>query len=529
MIINCTSIRRVKCDEGRPICQRCVKFEVTCDGYKEGDKPHKNDSRLADPGPIVIRTRKPPPKTTVQTYTVPDTICRPPPLSLFKNDQEYQYFKVFTTQIASQLSGLFPTSLWNYLVLQACESNSSIRHAVIAIGALDPKTWRGPTKSPEDKLRRQFAYKQYSMAIGDMRKTISKKALDLRTRLISGLLFICFEICHFNRASAVAQIRAMSSLLEDGTHKRNDSNGLKVEEELEEVFRELKTQTLVYDCSGSLLSEKQILLSRQTEKAELPQQFDSMNQARSILFLLEVRQYYWTGSSGYDWPWYLATPVMGTASDPPPNEHTSNEDWCAERERRFEEYAVWSNAVQPLLFNARRANDPYENRRASLLKATFLTAYLSLMVPMLSPLEAYYGQTARLRELMDLIKSLLTTSSSADIGFSMEMNFVIPLSRICYRFRHRALRQEAINLLLSYPRREGLFDGVLIGTYSKWLAEIEEEGLRDEEEYVPHELVISTMDVDINAINKTAKLTAFQKVRNDPSKTVERQTIIKWS
>jgi len=532
MKTNCTSIRRVKCDEGRPICQRCVRFEVVCDGYKESkeqDTTKENDAGIAKAGSIVIRTRRPRPKPTVQTPSFTGSIRRPPPLSLFKNEQEYRYFTIFTTQIASQLAGLFPTSLWNYLVLQACESNVSIRHAVIAIGALDPKTWRGGAKSPEMKFRRQFAYKQYSMAIGHMRKTISTTSLDLRTRLISCLLFICFELCHFNRPSAIAQIRAMGSLLEDGSNERHTSIDEKVEEELKEAFRELKAQTLFYDCSGSLLSQQQILMSRQTARDDFPQEFASLNHARSVLHQLEVRQHYWTGSSGYDWPWYMATPVMGTASDPPPNEHTSNEDWCAERERRFEEYAIWSNAVQTLLFNARKANDPRENRRASLLRASFLTAYLSLMVPMLSPLEAYYGQTDRLRELMGLIKSLMTTSSSADNGFSMEMNFVIPLSRICYRFRHRALRKEAIDLLLAYPRREGLFDGVLIGSYSKWLAEIEEEGLGDEEEYVPHELVISTMNVDIDVINKTAKLTAFQKVRNDPDRTVKRQTVIRWS
>jgi hypothetical protein len=74
------------------------------------------------------------------------------------------------------------------------------------------------------------------------------------------------------------------------------------------------------------------------------------------------------------------------------------------------------------------------------------------MIPMLSPCEAYYGQTARLKELLDLIELLLTTSSRDDNGFSMGMNYVIPLSRICYQFRHRALRREAIRLQLSYPR-----------------------------------------------------------------------------
>ena len=524
------SIRRVKCDETLPVCQRCVKFGVRCEGYRDGLRKgeRKIDPRSTKDAPIAMRISNQSPETDFRTIVASTAICRAPPRSLFKNEQEYRYFEVFTSQIASQLTGLFPSSLWNYLVLQACESNSSIRHAVIAIGALDPQTWRGRAKSPEENLRRQFAYNQYSMAIGDMRKAISKKALDLRTRLVACLLFICFEIYHFNRASTVPQIRAMNFLIKDKKCEGVGSHDLKIDEEIEEAFQELETQSLVYDCSSSHLSQEQILTCRQITRKKFQQQFVSMRQARSALLLLEVRQYHWSGSSGYEWPWYLASPTMGSTPDPPPNEYTSNEEWCAERERRFEEYAVWSNAFQPLLLQARRANDPDELRRATILRAMFLSAYLSLMVPMLSPLEAYYGQTTKLRELMDLIKSLLATASSNDSGFSMEINFVVPLSRICYRFRHRVLRQEAIRLLLSYPRREGLFDGVLIGRYSQWLAEIEEEGLRDDEEYVQHEFVNTTMEVGIDTANKTAKLTAFKNVGNDPRKMDKRETVIRW-
>jgi len=54
-------------------------------------------------------------------------------------------------------------------------------------------------------------------------------------------------------------------------------------------------------------------------------------------------------------------------------------------------------------------------------------------------------------------------------------------------FQHRAIRREAIRLLLSYPRREGLWDGMIIGKFSQWIAEIDEEELGDGE-YIPHDL-----------------------------------------
>jgi hypothetical protein len=95
----------------------------------------------------------------------------------------------------------------------------------------------------------------------------------------------------------------------------------------------------------------------------------------------------------------------------------------------------------------------------------YLTSYLGLMTRMLDPMESYYGQTNKLAELIELIKKLL--EGYDDTGFSLEMTFLIPLTMVAYMFRHRGLRQEAIRLLLSYPRREGLWDGMVIGKYSQ--------------------------------------------------------------
>lgn len=115
-----------------------------------------------------------------------------------------------------------------------------------------------------------------------------------------------------------------------------------------------------------------------------------------------------------------------------------------------------------------------------------------------------------LAELIELIKKLL--EGYDDSGFSLEMTFLIPLTMVSYMFRHRALRQEAIRLLLSYPRREGLWDGMVIGEYSQWIAEIDEEELGDEE-YVPHDLASVLVEVDADKLNRTAKLLAYKKIQ----------------
>jgi hypothetical protein len=73
---------------------------------------------------------------------------------------------------------------------------------------------------------------------------------------------------------------------------------------------------------------------------------------------------------------------------------------------------------------------------------TYMSTYLALMTRMLSPWESWYGQTARITELIDLIMELL--KGCDDTGFSVKTNFLVPLLVVAKMFRHRALGQEAI-------------------------------------------------------------------------------------
>jgi len=68
---------------------------------------------------------------------------------------------------------------------------------------------------------------------------------------------------------------------------------------------------------------------------------------------------------------------------------------------------------------------------------------------------------------------------------------------------------------------------VLIAKYSQWLAEIEEEGLEDEE-YVPHDLVGGLVAADHDPIRRTVRLVAFKRVRNPVGTMVRREAVLSW-
>lgn len=492
---------------------------MSCDGYEDKVK--------AKIPPRLLPVRKLAP------------LCQPPQKPLFRNEQECRYFNIFCDQTSIQLTGLFCLDLWKHLVLQVSAQTPSIRYAVIALGALDPSSWKEHKQSPEEALRRRFAYHEYSNAISDLRSSVSNRAFDSRTGLIACLLFFCFEMYHQNRAAAVMQIRSMSLLSKEFGARQLGSPTTeqqpKIEEELLGACSELEHQNLVLDTFFQGHDEGFDVPGQEPhfnpcysiqERIELV--FETVYQARSALHRLSKRQLNWgPGSSRYGWPWFLGQKIIGSMDDLPPNEYESNEEYCAERKRRFTEYTSWFNAFQPLLAKARTSNDPHSFRCATVLQVKYVQLYLRMMAPMLSPKEAYYGQTEKLTELVLLCKGLLRGYSSTDGGFCLESHVVMPLGKVAYTFRHRALRKEATRLLLEYPRKEGLAEGLFIGRASQFLAEVEEEGLTDEE-YVPHYVATTLVETDIDRSTRTARLVAYHKDKNAPEKMERRQTYISW-
>ena len=146
---------------------------------------------------------------------------------------------------------------------------------------------------------------------------------------------------------------------------------------------------------------------------------------------------------------------------------------------------------------------------------------------MLSPREAYYGQTEKLTELVHLCRELLRSKPDKDIGFGIESEVAMPLGKVAYCFRHRALRKEAIELLLDYPRKEGLTESLFLGKSSRFIADVEEEGLGDEE-YVPHYLATTLVETEFGRSRKTSRLVACYKNRLEPEKMERMETFISW-
>ncbi|KAH7330318.1 hypothetical protein BKA65DRAFT_404314 [Rhexocercosporidium sp. MPI-PUGE-AT-0058] len=186
--------RRVKCDETKPQCLRCQKFGRTCDGYS----PEPVQSR----GLLQLQPR------------IPSTSLYGPSVSIHSTEDEHRYFQVFTERTAHELSGFYDPTFWTKLVLQESHSVPAIRHAVIALGALNKSLESAPGPNLKvnviqsiDKKHHEQAVLAHLRAIQSLNSYISSSGSpQLRNALIACLLFVCFETFQGSYAASVQQI-----------------------------------------------------------------------------------------------------------------------------------------------------------------------------------------------------------------------------------------------------------------------------------------------------------------------------------
>jgi hypothetical protein len=188
--------RRVKCDETKPSCLRCQNLRLECGGYKEKKKLTHSTKRLL---PLV-------PKIDYVSKTVAP-LTLPPPHRLFANDQEFQYFKIFADTTSASLAEYLDITLWSQIVLQASQQETFIKHAIIALGALNKSRDITGQALVAGNAHYQIAFQHYGNSIQGIRKACQEERKSRRTILIACLLAICFEYYHGNIDLAVAHVQ----------------------------------------------------------------------------------------------------------------------------------------------------------------------------------------------------------------------------------------------------------------------------------------------------------------------------------
>ncbi|KAJ3496808.1 hypothetical protein NLG97_g2386 [Lecanicillium saksenae] len=178
-------IRKIKCDEGYPVCQRCLSTGRKCDGYK-GVPPHG----LHHPIPAAMRAA----------------------IFASMSLQERQNLQWFELRTMRKLPATCQTEFWSKLILQASHSQPAVLYASMALGALHREIILGAPNS-EDASQLCNAYRpelhsslpaicNYMKALQHLRahtstveqtRKTNADAVSLQALLIACILFVSLE------------------------------------------------------------------------------------------------------------------------------------------------------------------------------------------------------------------------------------------------------------------------------------------------------------------------------------------------
>lgn len=442
------------------------------------------------------------------------------------------YFRLFREHTANELSGFFDSGFWTRSVLQESHSEASIRHAVVALGALYKtleKASESPPGSPDNNSTEDSAPDHYNFALQQYTKSVKRLREALqdgetgspRTVLICIVLFTCFQSFIGDHKNAILQIQSGLSLLEERRAEQRQPLMLQsppvLEDELVQMFTRLAVQAKSYDMAFHFPAPYVIRLnpsatpsspsdpsspssnSSGSSEPTIPDQFSTLQDARTSLDSLTERIMCFSEA--------LSAFFGGPAHILPASIRHSGQSFRGSLDR-------WSRAFEPLL-ESRRNIGVTNTQRAGInvcKMMQLMTAVLFWTGFSLSEMH-FDAFTTEFRFIVELAKEIVVDEElslaakrcgslakcrhhqrsyhqvlpapfSEDNGFNhikpsfaLDLGIVPPLFVVATKCRDRKLRREAIQLLVSSPRREGMWDSILSARVAMWIMEIEEEEL----------------------------------------------------
>jgi hypothetical protein len=424
-----------------------------------------------------------------------------PALSLFETETEHLYFDFFLHHTSNKLSGSVGSVIWTSIVPQACVQDSSTRHIVVAIAALDKIAESAVLGFEARTMADCFGFKQsgavnhYNIAVKHYHRAIVAMANELTARtnhnirkiLIFCLLTICFESYIGNQEAGNIQALTGNNLLSSWlqrakfTHPSLATWGVSspspdiLEDDLIHAFIRLRQRA---GAACTTMNEEDEAVKH------MPQEFSTLKDAKIFWELLERRiersrisqdeaRPAINGDSCFI---FRSLIKRGSSDSSIIEEHASA-------------VARWTNAFEGVLARSRTPIGNADYLGATTIKMRSLIARplcLTLNCETEMAYDAFYQEYI---EILAIAKSALRHSYPVHyvrkIRFRFDAGMVPALFYLVILCRHQTLRREALKTLEAYPCREGPWDSSMAVSIGRWIAEVEEAGCEDNPLWIP--------------------------------------------
>ena len=432
--------RRVKCDEAKPICQRCAIG---------GRKCEYNTARAA-----------PPPRNVVTVYLPPTQSQQ----AFFVNDRGLDFFH---QNLAAKLDGQFDSKFWSKLVLQLSHSEPSIRHAVSAISVI--------YQDVESSLRHPAGYvnanseaqREWNTAVKSLSARIQAHPDSNLVPLVCCLLFTCIEFLRGNVESSMLHVQGGFNIL--AALRRNSdaapdlgsnlsSNDLRaIEDHIVPMFSRLNVL-----CSLAGRTTPPIYAPK--AKEDSPQK--DLTDSRRRLF--EISEH--------------CIRFIGEAS-PKAAMFQIDVDDLVEQIKLQTRLDGWRDQLYELLGRMQATGHPAKQDALNLLLVHYKVIYIWVRVCTTAGETATDSYHTDFEELVHYAEQIAKPSvgMATPQPLSFDLHILGPLYYTALKCRHPAIRRRALEMLQLAPRREGLWNAHHAYVTAKRVIELEERHLNGQE------------------------------------------------
>ncbi|KAL2870338.1 uncharacterized protein BJX67DRAFT_280640 [Aspergillus lucknowensis] len=205
-------IRKVKCDEHFPVCQRCVSTGRICDGYGVwGGGGNDYGSRQ-------------PPRAPSDTSTIMDYHPLTRISTLVASTDEKASFQWFRVRTLTKIPGSYISDFWTTILLQAGHTDQAAWHAILALSSTHQRGFVHTNPGPENMLEHSTS-RNLIKAVHHLHSHFSSQdKLSCRVVLIVCLVFVVLDLLRGHFTSAQVHLRNGLNILAKTNYSSQVSN-----------------------------------------------------------------------------------------------------------------------------------------------------------------------------------------------------------------------------------------------------------------------------------------------------------------